>query len=248
MRDYCLIRDNVHTSRTLIAVLPIQLFDVNRRTLLQWHNERGKAIMAETVTVAVPGPSAEQMAAEPLPPAQALLKEPLRPDRPMEFPQPEDASGQAVTFHGPLAPELCGLMSATAGATAASSFDTAGTPATCSTPAAPFAPAAPRAPRKTFTHFLCKCCGQPKTKEYNHSRYRGEHFCSQAEGRSVEDWLAEKRRMEAGQPPSPLRRLKSSMPPFTRYSLCHHLPSSLCHGLPGRHLRGRLPGRRRACK
>ncbi|KAJ8245173.1 hypothetical protein GJAV_G00274360, partial [Gymnothorax javanicus] len=240
MRDYCLIRDNVHMSTTLMTVAPIQLFEVNHRTLLQWHTERSKSIMVESVTVALPGPSAEQTAAGPLLPARALLKEPSRPDQPMEFPQPEDASGLAATRRGPLAPELYDLISAAAGATAASSSDTAGTPAPCSTPAAgstassasaatsagPPAPAAPhvprstawqrkvqeeqqrsaqemgalfKAPRRPFQHFLCKRCGQPKTKEFGHSRYRGEHFCSLVEGRSAEDWLAEKKRMEAAQ-------------------------------------------------
>ena len=36
MRDYKLIRDNVLNSPTLMASAPIQLFDVNQRTLMQW--------------------------------------------------------------------------------------------------------------------------------------------------------------------------------------------------------------------
>ncbi len=36
MRDYSLIRDNVRNSQDLMAAAPIQLYDVNQRTLLQW--------------------------------------------------------------------------------------------------------------------------------------------------------------------------------------------------------------------
>ncbi|CAB1441185.1 unnamed protein product [Pleuronectes platessa] len=52
---------------------------------------------------------------------------------------------------------------------------------------------------KKREHFICKRCGQPKTREYGHSRYRSQHFCSRAEGRSVEDWLEEKRAEEVAQ-------------------------------------------------
>ncbi|XP_061925465.1 serine/arginine repetitive matrix protein 1-like isoform X3 [Entelurus aequoreus] len=41
--------------------------------------------------------------------------------------------------------------------------------------------------------FKCKLCGQPKNKEHGHSRYRNETFCARSQGRSVEEWLAEKR-------------------------------------------------------
>lgn len=43
------------------------------------------------------------------------------------------------------------------------------------------------------------CRRLPKTREYGHSRYKGESFCSQADGRSVEQWLAEKKQL----PPLP---------------------------------------------
>ncbi len=36
MRDYSLIRDNICNSQDLMAATPIQLFEVNHRTLLQW--------------------------------------------------------------------------------------------------------------------------------------------------------------------------------------------------------------------
>ncbi|XP_061879476.1 uncharacterized protein LOC133631310 [Entelurus aequoreus] len=44
--------------------------------------------------------------------------------------------------------------------------------------------------------FRCKLCRQPKNKEHGHSRYRNETFCARSQGRSVEEWLAEKRRQD----------------------------------------------------
>lgn len=41
--------------------------------------------------------------------------------------------------------------------------------------------------------YVCKKCGEPKLKETGHSRYKGEHYCAKTGGRSVEEWLAEKR-------------------------------------------------------
>ncbi|KAJ8251279.1 hypothetical protein GJAV_G00219620 [Gymnothorax javanicus] len=217
MRDYKLIRDNVYNSKDLMAAAPIQLFNVNHRTLLQWHKERCMGLLAGTM----PGePSEEQTAAEPWLEV-GKEEEPWQPDQPPAFPLRQDTAGQAVTRCGPPATELYDIISKTASATAASSPSTAGTPAVSSAPAAPSNSAAPRvprstawqrkiraeqqqqaqkmgvllkAPRKHVERFQCKRCGQPKTKEYGHSRYQGEHFCSRAEGRSVEDWLAEKRK------------------------------------------------------
>ncbi|KAL2082463.1 hypothetical protein ACEWY4_022281 [Coilia grayii] len=48
------------------------------------------------------------------------------------------------------------------------------------------------------SHFNCRQCGQPKTREYGHSRYKGEDFCSRVDGRTVEQWLAHKRQQDQG--------------------------------------------------
>ncbi|XP_044220648.1 uncharacterized protein LOC122991086 [Thunnus albacares] len=176
-------------------------------------------MMTETVRVAVPGATCKHSTTEQLGAARAPLKEPFQPDQPMAFHPPEDASGQAATCCGPLAPQLFDVINTSANA--ASSFSVTDTPsASTSAAATASAPSEPRSTawqrkvweelqrqaqeegallnrsRKDFQHFLCKCCGQPKTKEYGHSHYRGEHFCSWAEGRSVEEWLAEKRSQE----------------------------------------------------
>ncbi|XP_047195265.1 myc-associated zinc finger protein [Hippoglossus stenolepis] len=281
-RAYSVIRDNLYNRRDLLAAAPIQLPEVNNRTLLQWHNKRSKAMMTAMERAVVPGPSAQQTAAELRSPARALLQEPLRPDQPLTLSLPEDASGQAVTHSVALAPALYKFITTTAASSstpttprastsaAPPATSTSAAPPATSTSAAPChlylcctpsrfhlccplppppllppatstsaappatstsaappaastsAPAVPRSTawqrkvreeeqrrakemgipmksRKPFEHYLCKRCGQPKTREYGHSRYRREHFCSRAEGCSVEDWLAEKRAQEAKQ-------------------------------------------------
>ncbi len=45
--------------------------------------------------------------------------------------------------------------------------------------------------RRTPEHLICQKCGQPKTKEFGHSQFRGVHFCAQASGKTVAQWLEE---------------------------------------------------------
>ncbi|XP_058509620.1 uncharacterized protein LOC131475475 [Solea solea] len=229
MRDYKQIRHNVVNCPALMACTRIQLFDVNQRTLSMWHNERSKALMRDTIALAVPGPSAPQAAAERLPAPRAPLQDPQQPDQPLEHHVPADASGLAVTIRGPLAPELFDLIvdhqsattsSASATTTSSSSADTTTTTSTASTKAtaptvapATIAPAIPRStawrrrvhaemerraqelgnfakPYKKVPQFMCRRCGQPKTKQYGHSRYKRGTFCAQADGGTVEQWLS----------------------------------------------------------
>ncbi len=54
------------------------------------------------------------------------------------------------------------------------------------------------------TFNTCNECGQPKTKEFGHSRYDNATFCSRAStGKSLDDWLAEQRQQNKGQTPPP---------------------------------------------
>ena len=48
-------------------------------------------------------------------------------------------------------------------------------------------------PARKVSQFNCRRCGQPKTREFGHTRYKKETFCSRADdkGRTVEQWLAE---------------------------------------------------------
>ncbi len=54
------------------------------------------------------------------------------------------------------------------------------------------------------TFNTCSKCGQPKTKEFGHSRYGNATFCSRAsDGKSLDDWLAEQRQQNKDQTPPP---------------------------------------------
>ncbi len=54
------------------------------------------------------------------------------------------------------------------------------------------------------TFNMCSKCGQPKTKEFGHSRYGNATFCSRAsDGKSLDDWLTEQRQQNKGQTPPP---------------------------------------------
>ncbi|KAG5277487.1 hypothetical protein AALO_G00118200 [Alosa alosa] len=211
-----------------MASTRIQLFDVNQQILSMWHNQRSKAMMWDTITIAVPGPSAPQTAAERLPAPRTLLQQPQQPDHPLQHRLPADTSG--------LAPELYDVIAALQSATSSSSAmdtisSTSGTPAPSTSTAAatvpPIAGAIPRStawrhkiqaeqerrareewlllkPFKKVSRFQCRRCGQPKTREYGHSRYKRETFCARADGATVEQWLQElKRREHEGPLPPP---------------------------------------------
>ena len=180
------------------------------------HDQRSKAMMRDTITMAIPGPTAPQTAAEPLSAPRTLLQRPEQPDRPLQLRLPADASGLAATIRGPLAPELYALIVARASASSSSSSASA-TPSTSVTPStsagatsagatsapstATTAPSASSSapagavPRSTAwrwkvqqekerrareegrdlkdynkaSHFTCRLCGQPKTRENGHS-------------------------------------------------------------------------------
>lgn len=54
------------------------------------------------------------------------------------------------------------------------------------------------------TFNMCSKCGQPKTKEFGHSRYGNATFCLAASnGKSLDDWLAEQRQQNTCQTPLP---------------------------------------------
>nr|XP_043909248.1 uncharacterized protein LOC122786817 [Solea senegalensis] len=218
MRDYKHIQDNVVNCPALMACTRVQLYDVNQQTLSMWHNQRSKAMTRDTITIAVPGSSAPQTTAEPLPAPRTLLQDPQQPDQPLAHHLPADASGLAVTIRGPLAPELFDLIvdhqSATTSSVSAPPVEPASTKATAPTVTpVTIAGAIPRStawrrrvdaemerraqelrnfakPYRKVPQFMCRRCGQPKTKQYGHSRYKRGTFCAQADGGTVEQWLS----------------------------------------------------------
>ncbi|KAL2082093.1 hypothetical protein ACEWY4_021911 [Coilia grayii] len=60
MRDYRQIQKKVLNSPTLMAHTRMQLFVVSKWTLTLWHNQRGRAMMRETTSTAVPKANAPQ--------------------------------------------------------------------------------------------------------------------------------------------------------------------------------------------
>lgn len=57
---------------------------------------------------------------------------------------------------------------------------------------------------RAATFNMCSKCGQPKTKEFGHSRYGNATFCLRASnGKSLEEWLAEQRQQKKGHTPPP---------------------------------------------
>ncbi len=48
--------------------------------------------------------------------------------------------------------------------------------------------------RQIPQQFLCQKCGQPKTKEFGHSQFRGVHFCAKASAKTVAQWMEEVKR------------------------------------------------------
>ena len=178
-------------------------------------------MMRDTITMAIPGPSASLTAAEPLSAPRTLLQRPEQPDRPLQHRLPVDASGLAATIRGPLAPELYDLV--VASASASSSSSASATPSTSagavSAPSATItAPSASSSPARAIPRstawrrkleqekerrasFNCRLCGQPKTREFGHSRFKNVYFCSRTDGRTVEEWLAVKRAEGAAPPP-----------------------------------------------
>ncbi|XP_051249211.1 uncharacterized protein LOC127359470 [Dicentrarchus labrax] len=120
MRDYQTIRENVYSCAALMQA---------PASSCMRHTKRSKAMMRDTIAIAVPGPSASQTAAEPLPAPRTVLQQPEQPDQPLQHRLPADASGLAATIRGPLAPELYDLIVASSStATTSSSSSSSATP------------------------------------------------------------------------------------------------------------------------
>ncbi|XP_061641485.1 uncharacterized protein LOC133483785 [Phyllopteryx taeniolatus] len=105
MRDFGRIKQ-ICRSAQLLAAAPIQLVEVNHRTLSQWYNRKSKEELARGLCVVLPAPTADQVAAEALPPSKPLLEKAVQTSKGLEYHHPNDTSGLAVTHRGPVLPEL----------------------------------------------------------------------------------------------------------------------------------------------
>ncbi|KAL2082094.1 hypothetical protein ACEWY4_021912 [Coilia grayii] len=102
IKDYRQIQKNVLNCPTLMAHTRIKLLDVRKRALTLWHNQRGRAMIRETISTAVPKASAPQTSAAPLPAPNTVLQKPKQPQQPLQR-HSEDTSGLAPTIRGPQA-------------------------------------------------------------------------------------------------------------------------------------------------
>ncbi|KAM3599333.1 uncharacterized protein V6R79_003950 [Siganus canaliculatus] len=187
--DYELIRDNVLNSRDLMAAAPFQLFEVNQRSLQQWHQRRNMAMMlqptaAPSTCTAAPSTSTAAPSTSTAAPSTAAPSASTAPPPP---PPPPPAQRRWPTTIAPAPPGL-----------------------------PPPPPAPPRVPRTTQYRkrkaaqaaaarqgpppevrprlYVCSKCGQPKRIETGHTRIRGVSYCATAGGRSVEEWSRKMRR------------------------------------------------------
>ncbi|XP_028648230.2 nematocyst expressed protein 3-like [Erpetoichthys calabaricus] len=219
MRDYICIQENILTNPVLMAQTRIQLFPLNQRTLAQWHLTRTRELVRRALEMAVPLPSSSALASEPTP---AVRPRPTGPEQSAapchEYSDLPDLSGQATQrTRGPVdvAPPIVGHPPVPQEAPATQPLlppaDTAASPPPPAQPSVPRTTAwrrkkkqeaeelaqqqgIPPKQRKKVEAFVCQRCGRPKTKEFGHSRFGRETFCSTSAGRSVQEWLEEKRR------------------------------------------------------
>ena len=205
---------------------PTCLIAASHRVSRLFQEVVGPVMMRDTVALAVPGPSAPQSAAEALSAPRPLLERPQQPDQPLQHHLPADASGLARTIRGPLAPELFELIEQRQRAATPPMDPTQLAAPAAAAAAAATAGAMPRStawrhrlqaekerrarefgltvkPMKKVSGCICSRCGQPRTKEYGHSRYKRESFCARADGRTVEQWRQDKLRSDREAPPPP---------------------------------------------
>ncbi|KAK1156709.1 hypothetical protein AOXY_G25730 [Acipenser oxyrinchus oxyrinchus] len=216
--DYSKVRELVLGSPRLMEKTTLQLFELNQHTLSQWHNKRQKGQEQAVLQQGVAPPSASAVDPEPQPQQRPLLQEGMTyGHQPYVFPCPPNTAGQAKQRKRPGATAQTAVL----GHSATPAPHPTSSPSTSSAAgaAAAAAAAAPPVPRTTSWRHkkraeeeeeggsntgkrkyerkraenLCSLCGQPKRKEFDHSRFGNVAFCSASSGKTVEQWLAEMR-------------------------------------------------------
>ncbi|KAK1167306.1 hypothetical protein AOXY_G12027 [Acipenser oxyrinchus oxyrinchus] len=209
--NYSKVRELVLGSPRLMEKTILQLFELSPHTLSQWHNKRQKGQEQAVHQQGVAPPSASAVDPEPQPQPRPLLQEGMTyGHQPHVFPCPPNTEVQAKQWKRPVATAQTAVLdhSATPAPHPTSS------PSTSSAAAA-----APPVPRTTSWRHkkraeeeeeeeggsntgkrkyerkraenLYSLCGQPKRKEFGHSRFGNVAFCSVSSGKTVEQWLVE---------------------------------------------------------
>ncbi|KAG9264838.1 hypothetical protein AMEX_G21172, partial [Astyanax mexicanus] len=97
LQDYHSIRQLVLNAPTLMSRTTLQLFEINRQTLMQWFNKRQKAQERAVLLQGVERPSASAVAQDPLPlPREQPLQPPTFAFQPFTFASLPNTAGQAV--------------------------------------------------------------------------------------------------------------------------------------------------------
>ncbi|MGH0120698.1 UNVERIFIED_CONTAM: hypothetical protein FKN15_031627 [Acipenser sinensis] len=214
LSDYSKVRELVLGSPRLMEKTTLQLFELNQHTLSQWHNKRQKGQEQAVLQQGVAPPSASVVDPEPQPQLRPLLQEGMTYGHQRHvFTCPPNTADQAKQQKRPGATAQTAVLdhSATPAPHPTSSLST-------SSAAGAAAAAPPPVPRTTSWRHkkraeeeeggsntgkrkyerkraenLCSLCGQPKRKEFGHSRFGNVAFCSASSGKTVEQWLAEMR-------------------------------------------------------
>ncbi|XP_039599300.1 uncharacterized protein LOC120522416 [Polypterus senegalus] len=179
MRDYICIRENILTNSVLLAQTRIQLFPLNQRTLAQWHYARTRELQRRDLELAVPLPTSSALATEPTP---AARPRPTGPEQsaaqPLHFLTHLTYPFRRRSDAGPSVPRTTAWRRKKKQEADELARQQGILPKQ----------------RKKIEEYICKSCGRQKTKEFGHSQFGGEFFCSTSAGKTIEEWLEEKRR------------------------------------------------------
>ncbi|XP_058628833.1 uncharacterized protein LOC131538758 [Onychostoma macrolepis] len=222
LHDYQAIRRLVGNCPALRGRTRIQLFEINQRTLSVWYNDYRKKLEVDVLTLSVPLPQISMVSHTPLPVAKQKTFVPAEPGTglpPFPFVVNPDMSGQAIrrgqrSPHPAPTPPAAALSAPPPATRSAPPAAALSAPPTAALPAPGVAPGTslsrttlwrkrkaaevlaqvqglpcPRTPRKEYT---CSRCGQPRKKEFGHTRVGSLFFCATAEGKTVEEWLQER--------------------------------------------------------
>ncbi|XP_001345268.3 uncharacterized protein si:ch73-112l6.1 [Danio rerio] len=181
LRDYSMIRNIVQDSPAISSRTRIQLLEINQRTLSQWYSTKEQSVLHQWL--------------DSMKTSEALLPLPHNITNPVHY--------------GPAGDVIKVVIGVPSPANAV--------PLQTEQRVLTTRPACSKVPRTTawrrrkaeeeaaqrglplkrlFEQYLCKKCGNPKTKEFGHSQFRGVHFCARTSGKTVEQWMEEMRSVQ----------------------------------------------------
>ncbi|XP_036943164.1 uncharacterized protein LOC119012987 [Acanthopagrus latus] len=207
--SYHHIRELVLNTPRLMAETTLQLFELNQKTLIQWFQRRQKtqemSVLSQGMAPTNKIPVAPNQL---LAPKETLELLPPTSGPRHQFVLPPNLEGQAPVLRARQTTRCCHPHSTRH---CTQPHRTSAGPAqlgsTLGAPVSRFTERNRRrraleeesgVPKRRYlrgvAYNTCGTCGQPKTKEFGHSRYGSATFCPQAsQGKSLEEWLKEQR-------------------------------------------------------